>query len=327
MSASGGDTGCQRDSLLQMRPAQGLGAVMPLWIPITIAAAFLQNLRSLMQRRLKGPLSNTGATFVRFGFGLPVAVVILAVLAGPGGMALPMPGGAFFLWVAVGGLTQIAATALLLHLFGQRNFVAGTAYSRTEPVQAALFGLMLLGERAQPGTLAAIAISVVGVMLLSVARSAFTVTRLFTSVAEPVALTGLLSGALFGMAAVAYRAAALSLPESGFVARAGVTLVATLVFQVAVLSAWMAWKERDQFGAIGRAWKASALTGLAGALASFGWFMAMTLQQAAVVKALAQVEMLFALATSVLVFGESVNRREIAGAGLIAAGVVALLLL
>ena len=46
---------------------------LELWIPITIAAAFLQNLRSVGQKHLRGVMGTTGATFVRFGFGLPVA--------------------------------------------------------------------------------------------------------------------------------------------------------------------------------------------------------------------------------------------------------------
>ena len=38
---------------------------MELWIPITIAAAFLQNLRSAGQKHLKSVMGTSGATFVR----------------------------------------------------------------------------------------------------------------------------------------------------------------------------------------------------------------------------------------------------------------------
>lgn len=300
---------------------------MAIWIPITFVAAFLQNLRSLLQRHLKGVLSNTGATFVRFGFGLPVAATILAAMHFAGGVPIPGANGAFALWVIVGGLAQIGATALLLHLFSFRNFLVGTAYSRTEPAQAALFAFVLLGETAGTGTIVAIAVSVTGVMLLSVARSQFTLSGLITSIFTRNAITGLLSGGFFGIAAVAYRAASLSLASGDFVIRAATTLCVTLVFQTVIVLAWIVLREREQLRAIAKNWKPSALTGLVGALASFGWFMAMTLQQAALVKALAQVEMLFALATSVFFFNEQVNKREIAGAGLIIAAIVALLCL
>jgi len=51
----------------------------------------------------------------------------------------------------------------------------------------------------------------------------------------------------------------------------------------------------------------------------------MTLQQVAVVKALAQVEMLFTFASSVFFFKEWINRLEVAGCVLIVAGVLLLL--
>ena len=53
----------------------------------------------------------------------------------------------------------------------------------------------------------------------------------------------------------------------------------------------------------------------------------MTLQNAAVVKALAQVEMLFAFGTSVFLFKEKINRIEIAGCSLIVAGIVVMMVL
>lgn len=299
---------------------------MELWIPITIAAAFLQNLRSATQKHLKSVMGTTGATFVRFGFGLPFAFVFLAGLVVFGGHALPVPGLAFLLWVAVGGLGQIAATFLLVHLFSHRNFAVGTAYSRTEPAQAALFALVFFGERVSAGSLAAIAVSVLGVMLISVAHMHMSWRNMLAAVLARNALIGLASGALFGVAAVAYRAASLALGGPNFIMQASYSLVWALALQTFAMSLWMAWREPAEFGRIARAWKASLFTGFTGASASFGWFMAMTLQQAAVVRALGQIEMLFTFAASVLVFREKINRVETAGCILIVAGIVALVL-
>lgn len=127
------------------------------------------------------------------------------------GHPLPIPNATFFLWAVVGGLAQIAATFLLVHLFSFRNFAVGTAYSRTEPAQAALFGLIFLGEKASQGALIAIAISVIGVMLISVARTALSARSLMTSVFSRTAGIGLLSGTFFGLSAVSYRSASLAL--------------------------------------------------------------------------------------------------------------------
>jgi drug/metabolite transporter (DMT)-like permease len=299
---------------------------MELWIPITIAAAFLQNLRSAAQKHLKAVMGTTGATFVRFGFGLPFAVFFLAALHFGFGYRIPAANPTFIGWVVVGALSQIAGTFLLIHLFSHRNFAVGTAYSRTEPAQAALFGSLFLSESVTAGALAAIAISVFGVMLISVAHMELSVRNLLRSVLARNALIGLASGACFGVSAVAYRAASLSLGGPNFMMQAAYTLVWTISFQTVLMTAWMVWKDRAEIGRIAKAWKVALFTGFAGATASFGWFMAMTLQQAAVVKALAQVEMLFTFAASVFFFKEKINRIETAGCILIVAGILVLLL-
>lgn len=299
---------------------------MELWIPITIAAAFLQNVRSAMQKHLKGVMGTTGATFVRFGFGAPFALLFVAILHFGVGYELPAPNARFLVWMIVGGLGQIAATFLLVHLFSFRNFAVGTAYSRTEPAQAALFGLIFLGERATSGALAAIAVSVFGVMLISVAHTTLTARTLFSSLLARNALIGLASGTLFGISAVAYRAASLALGGPNFMMQAAVTLAFVILFQTVVMALWMIWNDRAELGRIARAWRPALVVGLAGAAASFGWFMAMTLQQAAIVKALAQVEMIFTFASSVFLFRERINRLEVAGCLLIVGGILLLLL-
>ncbi|CAG0979311.1 MAG: EamA family transporter [Rhizobiaceae bacterium] len=298
---------------------------MELWIPVTLAAAFLQNVRSAMQKHLKNVMGTTGATFVRFGFGVPFALFFVAVLNLAAGFPFPRPNLAFALWCVVGGVSQITATFLLIHLFSYRNFAVGTAYSRTEPAQAALFGLLFLGESVSAGVIAAIAISVFGVMLISVAHVAFTWRTLVTSVFGRNALIGLASGTAFGISAVAYRAASLALAGPNALMQAAVTLAVVILFQTVLMSAWMVWRDRSEIGRIARAWRPSLVVGLVGASASFGWFFAMTLQQAAVVKSLAQIEMLFTFLSTVYFFKERINWLEIAGCVLIVCGILTLL--
>ncbi|MDF1608287.1 DMT family transporter [Hoeflea sp. YIM 152468] len=299
---------------------------METWILITIAAAFLQNIRSVLQKHLKGVMGTTGATFVRFGFGVPFALVFVGLLAFGIGYPLPLPNSAFIGWVALAALSQITAQAFLIQMFSHRNFTVGTAYSRTEPAQAALFGLIFLGDRVSAGTLVAIAISLVGVVMISVARSASGAAALLGSVFSRTAALGLASGTFFGIAAVGYRAASLSLAGPNFMMQAAVTLLAAILLQTVIMLIWMWFRAPGELGRIRAAWKISAMVGLVGATASFGWFMAMTLQTAAVVKALAQVEMIFTYASSVLIFREHVNKLEIFGCIFIVAGIVVLLL-
>lgn len=303
---------------------------MELWALITVGSAFLQNLRSTLQKHLKGRMGTTGATFVRFGFGLPFAFLYLGILHLGLGRPLPVPGATFAIWAVIGALAQISATFLLVHLFSFRNFAVGTAYSRTEPAQAALLALILFGETIGLGTAAAILVSILGVMLISVARTTFTPLSLVTSVTSRTALIGLASGFFFGISAIAYRTASLSLapslPVPDAMVQAGYTLCVVITIQTLSMLFWMAWRDRAELTRVRAAWKVSALVGFVGATASFGWFTAMTLQQVAVVKALAQVEMLFTFASSVIFFKESINRLEIAGCVLIVFGVLLLVL-
>ena len=61
-------------------------------------------------------------------------------------------------------------------------------------------------------------------------------------------------------------------------------------------------------------------------LASVGWFTAMTIQNAAYVRALGQIELIFTFIASFVFFRERSTGRELAGIVLIVGGLVLLLL-
>ena len=295
---------------------------MELWIPITIAAAFLQNLRSALQKHLQGSLGTRAASFVRFGYGFPVALLYVFLLHTVAGYALPALNAEFVIWSIIGGLAQIFATILLVYLFSLRNFAVGTAYSKTEPVQAAIFGLLLLGERITPGAVAAIIVGVVGVMMISVARMPLSLKNLGAALVSRTALIGIASGGIFGISAVAYPSASLSPNGPKPIIQAAVTLAFVTVFQTVFMLIWMYIKDKNEIVQVLRSWRSSALVGLAGVLGSACWFTAMTLQQVAYVRALGQVELVFTFLASFFLFRERVNLLELAGCLLIVGGIV-----
>jgi drug/metabolite transporter (DMT)-like permease len=296
---------------------------MELWIPVTLAAAFSQNLRNALQKSLKGRLSTWGATASRFVFAAPLAVLFFLFFSNVSGQGVGVPPGSFYAWGMAGGLAQIVATGLLIHLFSYTNFAVATAFTKTEPLQTALFGIVLLGDRLTAGVAVAILISLLGVILVSMpggeGRARFRIDR--------KVWIGVLSGGLFGLSAVAYRGASLSLPEGGVVLRASASLAFVTMFQAITILVWLAVRERGQVAHLVRAWRVAALVGVTGMLGSLGWFTAFTLENAAHVRAVGQVEVIFTLAISILFFHEKVTPREIAGVLLVAAGVVALVLL
>jgi drug/metabolite transporter (DMT)-like permease len=289
-----------------------------LWAVFTIAAAFAQTLRNATQRELTGTLGTVGATHVRFLFGFPFAIVFLAGVAMATGVSLPRPSLDFVPWILMGTLAQILATALMLAAMNERSFVVATAYIKTEPVQVALFGLVFLGDRITLPIAIAILIATAGVVLMSVKPSQ-------AVPGNRPALLGISAGALFALSAIGYRGAIIGLDTPNYVMAASFTLAVGLMLQAALLSAYLAVRDRTVLTAILQAWRPSLAAGFLGALASQFWFLAFALATAASVRTLALVEVLFAQAISTFVFRQAITSREGIGIVLVVLGVGLLL--
>ena len=293
---------------------------MEIWVLIAIGAAFFQNVRSALQKHLKAQLTTTGSTFSRFVFAAPLIVGVLATLVFGAGYDLPPVNARFAVFMVLGGISQIGATALLVHLFGLRNFAVGTTFSKTETVQAALFGVVVLSDSITSMALVALLISLMGVGLLSATNGAR------GGIFNRGALIGIASGTAFAVSGISYRGASLSLGGGDFLIRATTTLASVLVFQTVVMAIWLGWREKGQITRVLKSWRISGLVGVAGGVASLGWFSAMTLQNAAYVKAVGQVELIFSFAVSVLIFRERSSGREVSGIILVSLGILLLLL-
>ncbi len=291
-----------------------------LWIVFTIAAALSQTARNALQRGLTATAGTAGATHVRFLFGLPFSILFLAIVALATKSALPSPGMNFFFWCALGAVSQIFATALMLMAMQNRSFVIAITYIKTEPVLVAIFGLAFLGDSLTWPLAAAIVIATSGVIAMS-----WTPGIAAANSAKPAAL-GIVAGAFFALAAVGFRGAVLSLPDAEQVLLpAAYTLVWALAIQTALLSLWLIFFDRKVFGAILRAWKPSISAGFVSALASQFWFMAFALATAASVRTLALIEVLFAQIVSQGLFSQKTTRREAAGILMLVAGILLLL--
>ncbi|MEA2965140.1 MAG: hypothetical protein QOI46_5238 [Alphaproteobacteria bacterium] len=288
-----------------------------LWTVFTIVAAAAQTVRNAAQRELTTRLGTVGATHVRFLFGFPFALIFLAGVMIALGQGLPQPPPAFWPWVVLGALTQVAATALMLAAMNDRSFVVVYAYIKTEPVQAALFGLVFLGDVVTPGMAAAILIATSGVVTMALKPG--------TSMDVRATLLGLAAGAMFALSAVGFRGAILSLGLPSYVMAATFTLVVGLVMQSALLSLYLWLRNPDVLVSIMRAWRPSLFAGFMGALASQFWFLAFALATAASVRTLALVEVLFAQAISRFAFKQATTPREAVGVVLIVVGVLLLL--
>jgi len=304
---------------------RGRAGVIDLWIPVTVAAAFFQNLRSALQKHLTATLSNSGATYVRFLYAWPFAVLYCAGVAIGGRMALPAVNARFLAFCLADALTQILFTFLLMRMFGIRNFAVGTTYSKTETVQVAILGFLVLGDTLTPGAGLAIALSVAGVIVLSAAHSRLTVRHLVAGLGEKSALMGLACGGFLGASAIFYRGASLALGGGPPLMRAAFALAVATSIQVVVMGAWLVWREPGQLTAVLRAWRVAGAVGVAGVLASICWFFAFTVENAAHVRALGQIELVFTFVASHFFFKERTSATEVTGIVAVIAGIVLLL--
>jgi drug/metabolite transporter (DMT)-like permease len=213
------------------------------------------------------------------------------------------------------------ATALMLAAMRERSFSLVTAYTKTEPVQVAIFGLVVLGDPLTIAAAVAILIATAGVVMTSLKASA---ASAMAPGARPV-LLGIVSGGFFALAAISFRGATLALGSGSFLARATTTLAWGLALQTALLIAWLALFNRAALIGSLRHWRPSISAGFLGALASQFWFIGFALTSAANVRTLGLVEVPFAYGVSYFVFGHRASRRDVIGMVLIVAGVALLL--
>jgi drug/metabolite transporter (DMT)-like permease len=293
-----------------------------LWIPIVLLAALVQTGRNAAQRSLVAKAGTLGATLSRFLYGLPFALagVLLLHTLPATAAALPRFTAAYFGWLVLGAVSQLAATACLLAAMRQRNFVVGVAFSKTDALQVAIFGALLLGELPGWVALMAIGLATAGVFLLSLpARRA----PAALPVSWAAVVFGLGSGAFFALASVGYRGAALQIPDSSPWLGGAWGVVIAQAVQTLLLGGWLAWRSRASLRALALDWRVATLAGGLGALATFGWMTALALTTAANVRTLGLAEVVFSLAVSHRL-REKLTRAERAGLLLVVTGVIVL---
>jgi drug/metabolite transporter (DMT)-like permease len=290
-----------------------------MWIPITLAAATFQILRTARQHELRSVLSTAAAGFVRYAYGAPLAIVLSAVLFGVLGRGLPDVPGRFWPIIAAAGVAQIVGTLALLQSFKLRDFAVGTVYSKTEVLIVAVLGLFGLDELLSPAGWVGAVLVTVGVLWLA---SRGSLLGLLRRAGDPAALMGLLAAAGFAAAAVGIGEASRSLDSAPSFDRAVLTLTVLLVFQTVLNTGWFLAREPAEIGRTFRAWRPAMWVGVFSLLGSVAWAWGFTLESAAKVRTLGQVELIIAFAIAHVTLGERHTRADYASSGLVLAGVV-----
>lgn len=290
-----------------------------IWIPITLAAATFQILRTARQHQLRRVLSVVPAGFVRYAYGFPLAVVAALITFGVVGTELPSPPARFWPIIAGAGLAQILGTIALLRSFQLRDFAIGTVYVKTEVILVAVVSAVLLGESLAPWGWVAALVCTVGVAWLAAPER---ITDILRMAGDPAALMGIAAGLGFALAAAGIRAASNSLGDGPTWSRALVTLTVMLGLQTTVNGIQLAVVDRSALRDVMVHWRHAVPVGILSVAGSACWAVAVTLTTATRVRTLGQVELVLAFAISAFWLRERHTRAEYAASGLVLLGVI-----
>ena len=311
------------------------------WIFWALLAALMQSVRTAGQKYLTDHISALGATLVRYLFGLPFAVAYLLLLVHRSDGSLPDLNDTFILSVLLAGILQIIATILLIRLFTFRNFAVGGTYVRSEIMLTAIIGAVFFAEAVSLLGWLAIAVIFAGLIVISSGRvrsgrvSSGRVSSGRTSLGGKGKLEGLWNrsaayglgaGAMFALTSLLIRQASLSLGIQDAMLSAAITLAFMISMQTVITFFWVLKQNAAEIVTIMHQWRPSLFVGITSVVGSAGWFTAFTLERAAYVKTLGQVEFLITLTIAVLYFKEIPSKPELTGMLLIVVGVIVLLL-
>ncbi|MFN5632794.1 MAG: EamA family transporter [Sphingomonadales bacterium] len=288
-----------------------------IWLPATLLAALFQAWRTAVQQRVRAELSVNAAGLVRYLYGLPVGLVLLGLYLVWHNPEIPAIHRSFLAFCAAAGFAQIIGTNLLLMAFGYRNYVAGTAFAKTEAIQGALIAFLLLGETLSWLTTCGIAVSVAGVMIVAAGGQRLRPSDMI----QPAALYGLGAGLGFTMTSIFVKSASLELATSDKLLAALLALVVVQAWQTLMQGSYVAWREKEQLPRVIATWRTSGQVGLLAALGSACWFTGFATAPVALVRAVGQIEVILTLGFSRFYLNEGRKPGEVLGLLLVGVGV------
>lgn len=298
-----------------------------LWIPITIVGGVFQALRMAMLKVLNRHVSGMLATCVRVMVGLPLMLLNVGVIFLATGEGPPEVTGHYLALCLGTALSQFFGTVLFLYLFTLGNFAVGFMLIKIDVVFAALIGTALFSEHITGKGWIAIAVTVLGVVVVSLGKLGSQALAgggrgVAGAVLSRSTQVGVLVGLTYAMSYLFLREAMLVMPKGTFLWRSGWTLAVSTSMQLVFVAAWLALKEPRWLTRLLPHWRLAVAMGTVSMLGSVCWFAASVLQNASYVAAVAQTQVIFAIALSWWWFNERIHPLELAGMVVIVAGVL-----
>ena len=225
----------------------------------------------------------------------------------------------FYLSGGLAGVAQIGATLCLVKALTIRNFAVGTALAKTEAILTAVLGTLFFSATLSALGYLSVVVGVAGLLVASNWQLSWKDLLHNESIKY-----GLGAGLGFALASLWIRDASLSLNVSPIYS-ASLVLVYMVALQSCLCLVRILLQDRTQLRLIWENGLASTFIGFTSVAGSVGWFTAMSLQEAALVKTLGQIEFVVTLLITYLYFGEKINAREYVGIMLVCVSIFLLL--
>ncbi len=279
----------------------------------------MQSVRTAAQKQIAQSLSASTTTLIRYLFGLPFALAYYFVLRYTYQEEAVVGNAVFYRAASSAAIAQIFATVLLIKALSLRNFAVGTALVKTEALLTAIIGALFFSAILSPIAYLSVVIGVIGVLIASNWKVSF--SDLFQN--ESIKF-GVGAGLGFALASLWIREASLSLELPRLLSAAAVLLYMVLI-QTVMCLLFVLIRESSQLSLMLARWRSCVFIGFSSLAGSIGWFTAMSLQDAAVVKTLGQTEFVITLLITYFYFGERITAKECVGIMLVALSVILLI--
>lgn len=265
----------------------------------------MQTFRNALQSKLSETMSTSGVTLARFLFAPPIALLYLFILYHFSDQIIPSFSTHFVIVVLVASVLQIAATALMVVLFKQKNFAVGAGLAKSEALVAGVVGTLFFGSQLSLFGWIGIFVGAAAVFVLSGGGRK-------GELSLKTILIGLACGTCFALTSLYVREAAhlLNVP---FPHSAAWVLLWVLCIQTSLMLIYISVKNPQTFGLLKQNAKMTLSTSLTSCLGSICWFSAMALHHVAYVKTLGQIEVLFTIVIAVFWLKNKVKKHEVVG--------------
>jgi len=291
-------------------------------IIFTIIGAILQTFRNLEQKALSKKFDTLTVSWSRFILPLPLAIIAVF-------LTFSNVGQQFINLCLITAIFQIGGNFLLIETFRSKNFSIGVAFYKTEVLQTLILGLLFFNQSISNLGFLLIILTSFGVFLMS--NLSLKIKNFNFS--QKAILFGLLAGFCFSISAFNLKFASESLYALGYskflaptIVLLWVILLQNIIFIVikssqnrllSDLKKLLSSENRFSF----------LKTSLLSFVGSLFWFFAFALGNVIYVKAVGQIEMVFAVLASHFYLREKHSKREFIGIAVTTIGILSLIFL